>query len=176
MITVPVPGWGELSIEYVIVDFNGTAALDGKLKKEVKEIIDKISRYVKVFVITADTYDTADSELGPANVAFIKVGKSASGEEKAKVVRELGPEKIVAIGNGANDALMLKKRASASPSSGRRLFHCPRKEADLVVTDVLPALGLVAHPEEIHGDPARLEGALEQPRSRCIFSDENLIL
>jgi hypothetical protein len=29
MISVPVPGWGELSIEYVMVDFNGTAALDG---------------------------------------------------------------------------------------------------------------------------------------------------
>jgi len=26
-------------------------------------------------------------------------------------VRELGPEKIVAIGNGANDALMLKEAA-----------------------------------------------------------------
>ena len=84
MISVPVPGWGELSIEYVMVDFNGTAALDGRLKKEVKEVIDKISRYVKVFIITADTYETADSELGPANVTFIKVNKSASGEEKAR--------------------------------------------------------------------------------------------
>ena len=75
MINVPVPGWGELSIEYVIVDFNGTAALDGKLKKEVKEVIDKISRYVKVFVITADTYETADSELGPCKCHLHKGGQ-----------------------------------------------------------------------------------------------------
>jgi P-type E1-E2 ATPase len=150
MITVPVPGWGELSIEYVMVDFNGTAALDGKLKKEVKEIIDNISRYVKVFVITADTYETADAELGLANVAFIKVGKSASGEEKAKVVRELGPEKIVAIGNGANDALMLKEAALGIAVVGEEgCSTALMKEADLLVTDVVTALGLVAHPERL---------------------------
>ncbi len=150
MITVPVPGWGELSIEYVMVDFNGTAALDGRLKKEVKETIDKISRYVKVFLITADTYETADSELGPTNITFIKVGKSGSGEEKAKVVRELGPEKIAAIGNGANDALMLKEAALGIAVIGEEGCSAGLiKEADVVVTDVVKALGLIAHPERL---------------------------
>jgi len=111
MINVPIPGWGELSIEYLMVDFNGTSALDGKFKQDVKDVIERISRYVKVFVITADTYETADAELGTSNVTVIKVGKTESGEEKAKVVRELGPEKVVAIGNGANDAAMLKEAA-----------------------------------------------------------------
>jgi P-type E1-E2 ATPase len=150
MISVPVPGWGELSIEYVMVDFNGTAALDGKLKKEVKEVMDKISRYVKVFVITADTYETADSELGAANVSFIKVERSSSGEEKAKVVRELGPEKVVAIGNGANDALMLKEAALGIAVIGEEGCSTALiKEADLVVTDIMNALGLVAYPERL---------------------------
>ncbi len=150
MISVPVPGWGELSIEYVMVDFNGTAALDGKLKKEVKEVMDKISRYVKVFVITADTYETADSELGSADVTFIKVDKSSSGEEKAKVVRELGPEKVVAIGNGANDALMLKEAALGIAVIGEEgCSTALMKEADVVVTDIMNALGLIAHPERL---------------------------
>ncbi len=150
MISVPVPGWGELSIEYVMVDFNGTVAFDGKLKKEVKEVIDKISRYVKVFVITADTYETADSVLGPANVTFIKVDKSSSGEEKAKVVRELGPEKVVAIGNGANDALMLKEAAIGIAVIGEEgCSTALMKDADLVVTDIMNALGLVAYPERL---------------------------
>ena len=158
MISVPVPGWGELSIEYVMVDFNGTAALDGKLKKEVKEVIDKISRYVKVFVITADTYETADSELGSANVTFIKVGKSASGEEKAKVVRELGPEKIVAIGNGANDALMLKEAALGIAVIGEEGCSTALiKEADLVVTDVMNGPRPGRAPGKTGGDPARLK-------------------
>ena len=128
MISVPIPGWGELSIEYLMVDFNGTAALDGKLKKEVKDVVEKISRYVKVFIITADSYDSVDSELGASSVTFIKVNKHASGDEKAKVVRELGPEKVVAIGNGSNDALMFKESALGHRRRGRRrLFGCPHK-------------------------------------------------
>lgn len=150
MISVPIPGWGELSIEYLMVDFNGTAALDGKLKKEVKDVIEKISRYIKVFIITADTYDSVDSELGASNVTFIKVNKNASGEEKAKVVRELGPEKIVAIGNGANDAAMLKEAALGIGVVGEEGCSTALiKEADLVVTDVMKAFGLIVHPERL---------------------------
>jgi P-type E1-E2 ATPase len=150
MISVPIPGWGELAIEYVMVDFNGTIALDGKLKKEVKDAIDKISRYVKVFVITADTYDSVDSELGASTVTFIKVNKSMSGEEKAKIVRELGPEKIVAIGNGANDAAMLKEAALGIAVVGEEGCSTALiKEADLVVGDISKALGLIAHPERL---------------------------
>jgi len=150
MINVQIPGWGELAIEYLMVDFNGTAAVDGKFRKDVKEIIDKISRYVKVFIITADTYETADSELGASSVTFIKVGKNASGEEKARVVRELGPEKIVAIGNGANDALMLKEAALGVAVIGEEgCSTAVIKEADLVVTDIMKALGLIVHPERL---------------------------
>jgi P-type E1-E2 ATPase len=150
MISVDIPGWGELSIEYVMVDFNGTAALDGKLKKEVREVIEKVSRYVKVFIITADTYETADSELSGSNVTFIKVGKGASGDEKAQVVRELGPEKIVAIGNGANDAAMLKEAALGIAVMGEEGCSTALiKEADLVVTDIMKALGLIEHPERL---------------------------
>ncbi len=150
MINVQIPGWGELAIEYVMLDFNGTAALDGKLKKDVKDVIDKISRYVKVFIITADTYETADAELSASSVTFIKVGKSASGEEKAKVVRELGPEKIVAIGNGSNDAQMLKEAAVGIAVMGDEgCSTAVLKEADLIVTDVIKALGLIVHPERL---------------------------
>ncbi len=150
MISVPIPGWGELSIEYLMVDFNGTAALDGKLKKEVKDVIEKISRYIKVFIITADSYDSADAELGTSNITFIKVNKNASGDEKAKVVRELGPEKIVAIGNGANDIAMLKEAALGIAVVGEE-GCCSGlvKEADIVVTDIMKAFGLIVHPERL---------------------------
>jgi P-type E1-E2 ATPase len=150
MISVPIPGWGELSIEYLMIDFNGTVALDGKLRKEVKEAIERISRYVKVFVITADSYDSVDAELGTSNVTFIKVSKVASGDEKAKVVRELGPEKIVAIGNGANDVLMLRESALGIAVVGDEgCSTALLKEADVVVSDTMKALGLLMHPERL---------------------------
>jgi P-type E1-E2 ATPase len=150
MISVPIPGWGELSIEYLMVDFNGTAALDGKLKKEVKDVIEKISRYIKVFIITADTYESADAELGTSNITFIKVNKSSSGDEKAKVIRELGPEKIVAMGNGANDIAMLKEAALGIAVVGEEGCCAGLvKEADIIVTDIMKAFGLIVHPERL---------------------------
>jgi P-type E1-E2 ATPase len=150
MISVPVPGWGELSLEYLMVDFNGTAAIDGKLKKDVKDAIEKISRYIKVFIITADSYDSVDAEMATSNITFIKVNKNSSGDEKAKVVRELGPEKIVAIGNGSNDAAMLKEAALGIAVIGEEGCSTALiKEADLIVTDVVKAFGLIMHPERI---------------------------
>jgi P-type E1-E2 ATPase len=150
MISVPVPGWGELSLEYLMVDFNRTAAVDGKLKKDVKDAIEKISRYIKVFIITADSYDSIDAEMAASNITFIKVNKNSSGEEKAKVVRELGPEKIVAIGNGSNDAAMLKEAALGIAVIGDEGCSTALiKEADLLVADIMKAFGLIMHPERI---------------------------
>ncbi|MGA2107588.1 MAG: HAD family hydrolase [Syntrophorhabdales bacterium] len=150
MISVPIPGWGELSIEYLMIDFNGTVALDGKLKKEVKDAIDRISRYVKVFIITADSYDSVDAELGTSNVTFIKVNKVSSGDEKAKVVKELGPEKIVAIGNGSNDVAMMRESALGIAVVGDEGCSAALvKEADIVVSDAMKALGLLMHPERL---------------------------
>jgi P-type E1-E2 ATPase len=150
MISVPIPGWGELSIEYLMIDFNGTVAVDGKLKKEVKDAIDRISRYVKVFIITADSYDSVDAELGTSNVTFIKVNKVSSGDEKAKVVKELGPEKIVAIGNGSNDVAMMRESALGIAVVGDEGCSAALvKEADIVVSDAMKALGLLMHPERL---------------------------
>ena len=111
MISVSIPGWGDLDIEYLVTDYNGTCAFDGKLKDGVKEMLEKVSRYTKVFIITADTYDNIDNETDILGFKVLKVKKENSGAEKAKIVRELGPEKVVAIGNGANDALMLREPA-----------------------------------------------------------------
>jgi P-type E1-E2 ATPase len=66
------------------------------------------------------------------------------------VVRELGPEKIVAIGNGANDAAMLKEAALGIAVMGEEGCSTALiKEADLVVTDIMKALGLIEHPERL---------------------------
>jgi P-type E1-E2 ATPase len=150
MINVSIPGWGELSIEYLVVDFNGTTGYEGKMKKGVKEAIERISRYLKVFIITADTYDSADAELTATSFTVVKVAKVDSGTEKARVVRELGPEKVAAIGNGANDAEMLKEAALGIGVIGEE--GCATsliKEADVIVSDILNAFGLILHPERV---------------------------
>jgi len=67
-----------------------------------------------------------------------------------KIIRELGPEKIVAIGNGSNDVLMLREAALGIGVIGEE--GCSKdvlKEADLVVKNVIDALSILLHPERI---------------------------
>lgn len=150
MISVAIRGWGDLEIEYLIIDYNGTCALDGKLKDGVKEKLEKVSRYIKVFIITADTYESIDSEVDVIGFNVLKVKKEQSGVEKAKIVRELGPEKVVAIGNGANDAQMLREAALGIGVIGEEgCVNSLFKEADIMVRDVLDALNILLHPERL---------------------------
>jgi P-type E1-E2 ATPase len=152
MISVSIPGWGDIDIEYLVVDYNGTCALGGKLKEGVKEMMERIARHmhIKVFIITADTYDNIDSEGNTIGFSIIKVGKEGSGKEKARIIRELGPEKIVAIGNGANDAMMLREAALGIGVLGEEgCANALIKEADLVVKSIEDALNIILHPERM---------------------------
>lgn len=150
MISISIPGWGDVEIEYLLVDYNGTLALDGKVKPGVKELLEKISRYIRVFIVTADTYDTVDNDVDIMAFNVLKVRKDNSAQEKAKIVRELGPEKVLAIGNGANDALMLKEAAIGIGVIGEEgCSNILLKEADIVVKDIVEALNMILHPERI---------------------------
>ncbi len=150
MISVSIPGWGDIEIEYLLVDYNGTIALDGKIKSGVKELLEKISRYIRIFVVTADTYESVDSDVDLMGFNVLKVKKENSAEEKAKIVKELGPEKVLAIGNGANDALMLKEAALGIGVIGEEgCSGILLKEADIIVKDITEALNIVLHPERI---------------------------
>ena len=44
MIKTQIPGWGELAIENLILDFNGTIAKDGRVLDGVKELLEKIQK------------------------------------------------------------------------------------------------------------------------------------
>jgi len=37
MISINIPGWGNVEIENIVLDLNGTIATDGKIPSEVKK-------------------------------------------------------------------------------------------------------------------------------------------
>ena len=149
MITESIPGWGDVSLEYLLVDFNGTAAFDGELREDVKEVLTALSSQVKVFIVTADTYGTVERQIADGKIA-VEVKKALTGREKASLVRELGPEEVAAIGNGANDALMLREAALGIGVIGQEGCAATLlKEADVVVTDIIDALKLFLYPKRL---------------------------
>lgn len=111
MIEADIPGRRIFRFEHLLLDMNGTITLDGAVIEGVRERLLALGEKLDVSVITADTFGTAgklESELG------VKIRKLTPGGEQAQkleLVRELGSEKTVAIGNGANDAAMLGEAA-----------------------------------------------------------------
>ncbi len=99
----------------LIVDLNGTLTVDGKLVDGVLERLTELSKVLNVYILTADTNETVNDlvkEFPPD--CNIKVHKLESGRgdiQKLAFLEELGRENTVAIGNGCNDALMLKEAA-----------------------------------------------------------------
>jgi soluble P-type ATPase len=108
MIELVIPGFGDVQLKYLVTDFTGTLSIGGKLYKGVSEKIDAVSKFLKVYILTADTFGTAIKEL-EGKKCEVKV---LSGEnidiQKEQFVKNLGAENVIAFGNGLNDRLMLK--------------------------------------------------------------------
>jgi soluble P-type ATPase len=76
MINIEIPGYGNLYIENVLMDYNGTIASGGKLISSLKNIIEKLSNKANLYVITADTFGTVSRELENLPIEIIKIKKN----------------------------------------------------------------------------------------------------
>ena len=111
MISISIPGWGNMEIENIVLDLNGTIATDGKILPEVKEKINSLSGTVNIYILTADTYGTASQEVSGLGAELLKVSEEDSAKLKLSTVKSLDPARTAAIGNGSNDHLILKEAA-----------------------------------------------------------------
>ena len=68
MIVIEIPGREPLKINHVVLDYNGTAAVDGMLLKGVKERIARLKELAHVYVLTADTYGTVTRQCEPLGI------------------------------------------------------------------------------------------------------------
>jgi soluble P-type ATPase len=150
MISIDIPGWGNLSIENIVIDLNGTLAMDGKIPLEVKERINRLSQQVNIHILTADTQGTAIEEVRDIRAALIKISEEKSKEAKFESLKSLNPESTVVIGNGNNDQLILKEAALGIIVLGDEgMSISAMKNADVVVKDVSNALDLFLKPKRL---------------------------
>ena len=150
MISISIPGWGNMEIENIVLDLNGTIATDGKIPSEVKEKINSLSDKAKICILTADTQGTATEEISDMRVELLRVSEEDSTEVKIRVVESLDPTKTVAIGNGNNDRLILKEAALGIAVLGEEgMSVLAMKDADIVVRDISNALDLFLKPKRL---------------------------
>lgn len=150
MIEIDIPGYEKLHLEHVVLDYNGTMAVDGKLIPGVKERLLDLAKKLKVHVLTADTFGRVVKELSdvPCKVYILRSGYEDIG--KMNYVKELSTCNCVVIGNGRNDAMMLKSAAlgiAVIQEEGASIQAITA--ADIVTTSILFALDLLANPLRI---------------------------
>jgi soluble P-type ATPase len=112
MLTISIPGFKqELHLHHLILDFNGTLAIDGKLIEGVKEKLKQISEKLQIHILTGNTFGTAAIELKDIPCQLLLLPEKNQSFEKGKYVAMLGKDSVISIGNGSNDRQMLQLSA-----------------------------------------------------------------
>lgn len=106
---INIPGFKNIEIKNLVLDYNGTIANNGQLIDGVDTLINKIAENIQVFVITADTFGTVEIQLKNTNCKVLKITNDNQKLQKLALVQKLNANNTVAFGNGRNDELMLKE-------------------------------------------------------------------
>jgi len=150
MLSIEIPGRGELALEYLVLDVNGTLTFDGKIFPGVREALAILREKLHALAVTADTRGTAVDMAAELDIELRIIESGAEAGQKLALVRELGAAHVVAIGNGANDAAMLREVAVGicvlgDEGASMDAMHA----ADVVTRDILGALGLLGEPKRL---------------------------
>ena len=147
MLEVTIPGYKTLFISHLVLDYNGTIACDGRLMTGVKERLEELSKSLSIRILTADTFGSVQKEMTGIPCEVVVIGKENQTQAKADFVRQLGLQKTVSVGNGRNDALMLKETVlgiAVIQEEGASVETLVA--ADIATRSILDALDLLHHP------------------------------
>ncbi|MEJ2345696.1 MAG: ATPase P [Gammaproteobacteria bacterium] len=147
MLQISIPGVGVLRVEHLVLDFNGTLAVDGALLEGVRERLSRLAQDLRIHVVTADTFGRAGQELEglPCELAVLK--REGQAQAKYAYVESLGASVTACVGNGRNDRLMVEAAAlGVAVVQGEGAAGATVAAADVVAPDVRAALDLLLEP------------------------------
>jgi P-type E1-E2 ATPase len=139
-----------VKLEHLVLDVNGTLAKNGQLLAGVAEPLLALKDRLTLHLLTADTYGrqaAIDQQLG-LKATRLQPGNEAG--QKGDYVRALGAERVVAVGQGANDAEMLKVAAlGIAVLSEEGLAVEALLNADVLTNSIYDALSLLEYPKRL---------------------------
>jgi soluble P-type ATPase len=150
MIEIEIPGFTTYRLQHIVLDVNGTIAKDGQLLEGVKERFAELRSELETHLVTADTHgnqQTLDKTLG---LTAVRIRSDNQVQAKLDYIQRLGADKVVAVGNGANDAAMLEHAALGIVVIGPEGAAVESLiKAKVVVSDIRTALDLLLHPKRL---------------------------
>jgi soluble P-type ATPase len=147
VISIERPGQGNLEIEFILIDFAGTLASDRRVHPKAKDKINLLSKRTKIYILTVEEKERVEEVLKKLKAEIVYLRKGESSQKKLDLLRQLGPARTVAIGNGVDDVpvieeaglgvCVLDKEGTSSEAM---------KKADVVFMNILDALDFLLKP------------------------------
>jgi len=150
MLKIEIHDFKAIHAEHLVLDFNGTLAIDGLFIEDVVGKLVQVSAILQVHVLTADTFSTVQEELKGLPFTIQVLDIEGQDKQKSEYVRRLGADKVIAIGNGRNDILMLKEAAlGIGVIQAEGAFNQIFNYCQVVCTNISDALSLLINPKRL---------------------------
>jgi len=147
MIIIERPGQGNLEIEFILIDFEGTLASDRRVHPKAKDKINLLSKRTKIYILAKGEKEGVEESLRRVKAEIFYLPERDFSRRKLDLLRQLGATRTVAIGNGVDDAPMIEEAGlgiciiSKEGTSAEAM-----KRADVVVSNILDALDFLLKP------------------------------
>lgn len=137
--TYNVPQLGEITINTIVLDLNGTLAVKGKIVDGAKERIAKLKELgFKIILFTGDQRGNAKELCEDLGIDFMKAG---SGLDKETLFLDLELETTAAIGNARIDLGKFKHaKVSVATLQSEGIHTGILKDVDVIVPSINDAL------------------------------------
>jgi len=150
MIKFDIPGLSEYNLEHLVMDVNGTLAVDGQLVDGVAEKVSALRDRLTIHLLTADTHGRQAVIDGQLGLTAVRIAPGGEASQKAEYVCKLGSENVAAIGQGANDSEMLAAaRLGICVMSLEGVARETLLASDLIAPTIISALELLEKPMRI---------------------------
>lgn len=147
---IQIPGRSALELHHLILDYNGTIACDGQLLPELITPLNELAQQLTIHVLTADTHGSVATQVTPFPCTLAIIAKDNQIVAKQKYLQQYAAQNCVAVGNGANDQLLLKDAALGIAVIQQEGIAIPSlMAADVAVTSCLAALDLLRSPQRV---------------------------
>ncbi|HET6460638.1 MAG TPA: HAD hydrolase family protein [Syntrophales bacterium] len=150
MLEIDIPGFGLVRLEHLVSDFTGTLSVNGQLIPNVDARLNRLAEFMKIHILTADTFGKAQAELKGINSEIHILTGENHDVQKEEYVTKLGVENVVAFGNGNNDRKMLKvARIGIAVSEGEGCAVDSILAANVHVRSAVEGLDLLLNPKRL---------------------------
>ncbi len=147
MISIQRPGQEPLEIDIILIDFEGTLASDRRVHPKAKDKINLLSKRVRIYILAKEEKERVTEVLKRVKAEIVFLKEENTSREKLNLLKQLGAGRTAAIGNGADDVLMVDEAGLGICIIGREGAAGETiQKADLVFPDIVDALDFFLKP------------------------------